>query len=126
MLLQIGEFSKRSGVSVRTLRYYDQMNLFNPIEIDLFTGYRYYDETQIDDIKLINELKQVGFKLDEIKKYWNKFNNEIMLKKQEELKIKLNDINKSIKKIDYLRSNIIGGKIVNKVQIEEPKNKSLY
>ena len=98
MLLQIGEFSKRSGVSVRTLRYYDQMNLFNPIEIDLFTGYRYYDETQIDDIKLINELKQVGFKLDEIKKYWNKFNNEIMLKKQEELKIKLNDINKSIKK----------------------------
>lgn len=126
MLLQIGEFSKRSGVSVRTLRYYDQMNLFNPIEIDLFTGYRYYDETQIDDIKLINELKQVGFKLDEIKKYWNKFNNEIMLKKQEELKIKLNDINKSIKKIDYLRSNIIDGKIVNKVQIEEPKNKSLY
>ena len=126
MLLQIGEFSKRSGVSIRTLRYYNQINLFSPIEIDLFTGYRYYDESQIDDINLINELKSVGFTLEEIKKYWNNFSNQIMLEKQEELKTKLSDINKRIKKIDYLRSNIINGKIVNKVQTERVRTKSLY
>ncbi len=126
MLLQIGEFSKRSGVSIRTLCYYNQINLFSPIEIDLFTGYRYYDESQIDDINLINELKSVGFTLEEIKKYWNNFSNQIMLEKQEELKTKLSDINKRIKKIDYLRSNIINGKIVNKVQTERVRTKSLY
>jgi len=104
-LLRIGEFSKLTGVPIRTLRYYDEIDLFKPAEIDLFTDYRYYKEEQVEDLELINKLKSVGFSLEEIKQNWNNFSNEIMLKKQQELQTKLEDINQSIKEIDYLRSN---------------------
>lgn len=126
MLLRIGEFSKLSGISVRTLRYYDEIDLFKPLEIDLFTDYRYYKEEQLEDIKLICKLKKVGFTLDEIKVNWNNFTNELMLEKKKELEQKLEDVNNSIKEIDYMRSNIVNGRIIKK-KIEERKMiKSLY
>lgn len=68
MLYKIGEFSKLVNVPVKTLRYYDEINLFKPQEIDLFSGYRYYSEKQIDDLEVILSLKEVGFSLEEIKK----------------------------------------------------------
>lgn len=126
MLLRIGEFSKLTGVPIRTLRYYDEIDLFKPAEIDLFTGYRYYHEEQIEDLELINKLKSVGFSLEEIKQNWNHFSNEIMIKKQQELQTKLEDINQTIKEIDYLRSNIVDGKIVKKLPVERGKVKSLF
>jgi DNA-binding transcriptional MerR regulator len=126
MLLRIGEFSKLSKVPIRTLRYYDEIDLFKPAEIDLFTDYRYYKEEQLEDLELINRLKSVGFTLDEIKESWNNFSDEIMIKKQKELLEKLDDINKSIKEIDYMRSNIVDGKIVKKLPTPKGKVKTLY
>ena len=126
MLLRIGEFSKLSGVPIRTLRYYDEIDLFKPAEIDLFTDYRYYKEEQIEDLELINKLKSVGFSLDEIKENWNNFSDELMINKKHELEQKLEDVNQSIKEIDYLRSNIVNGKIVKSLSIKKGKVKSLY
>ena len=127
MLLRIGEFSKLSGVPIRTLRYYDEIDLFKPAEIDLFTDYRYYKEEQIEDLNLINNLKDVGFSLEEIKSNWNHFNNEVMLNKKKEFEQKLENINESIKKIDYLRSNIVDGKIIQKLrEKDDRKVKTLY
>lgn len=127
MLLRIGEFSKLTGVPIRTLRYYDEIDLFKPAEIDLFTDYRYYKEEQVKDLELINKLKSVGFSLEEIKENWNNFTDEIMNKKKQELKEKLDNINQSIKEIDYLRSNIVSGKIVNKMPTNDRgKVKSLF
>ena len=126
MLLRIGEFSKLTGVSIRTLRYYDDIDLFKPSEIDLFTNYRYYSEEQIEDLELIHKLKSVGFSLEEIKQNWNHFTNEIMIQKKKELQEKLDDINQSIKEIDYLRSNIVNGKIVKNKPQERGKVKSLF
>lgn len=126
MLLQIGKFSKLTGLSIRTLRYYDEIDLFKPTEIDLFTGYRYYTEDQIKDLELINKLKNVGFSLDEIKNNWNNFSDNLMLKKKEELEKKLEDISQSIREIDYLRSHIADGKIVEKIPDKKGKIKSLY
>ncbi len=68
MLYKIGKFSRLVNVPVKTLRYYDEINLFKPQEIDLFSGYRYYSEKQIDDLEVILSLKEVGFSLEEIKK----------------------------------------------------------
>ncbi len=125
-MLRIGEFSKLTGVPIRTLRYYDEIDLFKPAEIDLFTSYRYYIEEQIEDLKIINILKSVGFSLDEIKKNWNHFTNNIMESKKKELSQKLNDINDSIKKIDILRSNIVDGKFTSKISEKNGKVKSLF
>ncbi len=45
-MLKIGEFSKLSRVSIRSLRRYDEAGLLVPVSIDPFTGYRYYSERQ--------------------------------------------------------------------------------
>ena len=62
-MLKIGEFSKLSRISIRMLRYYDEMGLLVPETIDPFTGYRYYSETQLFTAGRINALKAMGFKL---------------------------------------------------------------
>ena len=125
-LLKIGEFSKITGVPIRTLRYYDEIDLFKPAEIDLFTDYRYYKEEQLDDLKIINKLKSVGFTLDEIKNNWNNFTNELMEEKKKELEQQLDDVNQSIREIDKLRSSIHNGRFTNKVKDETRKVKSLF
>ena len=62
-MLKIGEFSKLSRISIRMLRYYDEMGLLVPETIDPFTGYRYYSEAQLFTAGRITALKDMGFKL---------------------------------------------------------------
>lgn len=65
-MLKIGEFSKLSRVSVRMLRHYDDIGLLKPAVIDPFTGYRYYKVDQLLSIGRITSLKDMGFKLSDI------------------------------------------------------------
>lgn len=65
-MLKIGEFSKLSRVSVRMLRHYDDIGLLKPVEIDSFTGYRYYEVDQLLAVGRITSLKDMGFKLADI------------------------------------------------------------
>ncbi len=41
-VLRIGDFSKLSQVSIKTLRYYDKMGLLKLLNVDGLIGYRYY------------------------------------------------------------------------------------
>lgn len=127
MLYKIGDFSKKTGLSIRTLRYYDKIDLFKPVEIDLFTNYRYYSEKQLEDLNIINDLKDCGFTLEEIKKYWNNFNNEIMLERKKELLKDIKQTEEKIRKVEYLRNRIEDGKIryTNKQNKIKYKEKSL-
>src|SRR5918996_5767471 len=65
-MIRIGDFSKLSRVSVKTLRFYDEMGLLKPIEVDRFTGYRYYEFDQLATLYRILALKDLGFSLEEI------------------------------------------------------------
>ena len=65
-MLTIGEFSKISRVSAKTLRYYDQIGLLKPGYVSSESGYRYYEATQLRDMLLITRLKQYQFSLPEI------------------------------------------------------------
>ncbi|MBZ0284718.1 MAG: MerR family transcriptional regulator [Anaerolineae bacterium] len=67
-MIKIGEFSKLVQISVPTLRYYDQVGLLKPIEVDRFTGYRYYSASQLPRLHRIIALKGLGFSLEEITK----------------------------------------------------------
>lgn len=66
-MLGIGPFSRICQVSVKTLRYYDKIQLLTPAKTDPDTGYRYYDNDQLSKMLLIQRLKRYGFSLDEIK-----------------------------------------------------------
>lgn len=127
MLYRIGEFSKLTGIPIRTLRYYDSIDLFKPSEVDLFTSYRYYKEEQFKDLKLINELKEAGFTLEEIRDNWNNFSEELFLKKKENLLKEIKVKNEAIKKADLLRSKLKDGKITDKIIDKEiVKKKSIF
>lgn len=66
-MLSIGEFSKICEVSTKTLRYYDEIGLINPDEINPENGYRYYSIKQLKKLLFINRLKSYHFSLEEIK-----------------------------------------------------------
>ena len=65
-MFRIGDFSKLSQVSVRALRYYEEVGLLKPVEVDRFTGYRYYAVDQLPRLNRILALKDLGFSLEQI------------------------------------------------------------
>lgn len=65
-MIRIGDFSKLSRVSIKTLRYYDEMGLLKPVEVDRVSGYRYYEFDQLAILYRILALKDLGFSLEEI------------------------------------------------------------
>ena len=65
-MLKIGDFSKLSQVSVKALRYYDEVGLLTPVQVDDFTGYRYYSASQLPRLNRILALKELGFSLEQI------------------------------------------------------------
>jgi DNA-binding transcriptional MerR regulator len=65
-MIRIGDFSKISVVSVKTLRYYDELGLLKPVQVDPFTGYRMYEFHQLERLNRILALKDLGFSLEEI------------------------------------------------------------
>ncbi|MFC5734257.1 MerR family transcriptional regulator [Cytobacillus gottheilii] len=65
-MFHINEFKKLSGVSVRTLRYYDKIGLLKPVS-KTEGGHRLYTSTELKKLQQIQFLKIIGFKLGEIK-----------------------------------------------------------
>ena len=66
MKMRIKEFAKLTGVSVRTLHYYDEIGLLTPAFVDKSTGYRYYDEQSILRMQEILFYRELDFSLKRI------------------------------------------------------------
>lgn len=66
MNYKTSEIAKLSGVSSRTLRYYDEINLLKPNEI-LQNGYRVYTENEVNKLQLILFYRAMNISLEEIK-----------------------------------------------------------
>lgn len=62
-MLKIGDFSKLARISIRMLHHYDKIGLLKPENVDSFTGYRYYSETQLPLAGRIAALRNMGFSL---------------------------------------------------------------
>lgn len=65
--MQIGTLSKRTGVSVRMLRYYEQEGLLDPPRRD--SGYRDYSAAEEETVRRIRMLSEAGLKLDVIRRF---------------------------------------------------------
>lgn len=116
-VFKIGDFSKLTRVSVRMLRYYDEVELFKPAKIDDFTGYRYYSAKQISDINLIVSLRDMGFNVFDIALLMKENSEEkledILKAKGEEIKnniraekMRFEKINSAIKNMKKERVNM--------------------
>ncbi|MDO5441854.1 MAG: MerR family transcriptional regulator, partial [Bacillota bacterium] len=67
MMMTVNEVSKLTGISVRTLHYYDEIGLLHPASV-LDTGYRLYDDENLKRLQQIMLFRELEFPLKEIKK----------------------------------------------------------
>ncbi|MGY4691714.1 MerR family transcriptional regulator [Salibacterium sp. K-3] len=63
---KVGELARLTGLTVRTLRYYDQIGLYSPSGYSN-SGYRLYNESDISRLQQILALKDLGLSLEEVK-----------------------------------------------------------
>src|SRR5262245_11034521 len=63
----IGDFSRATQLSVKTLRHYHDIELLEPSEIDPSSGYRYYSEEQLPIAQVIRRLRGLQMPLPDIK-----------------------------------------------------------
>jgi len=66
-MLKIGEFSKLSLLSVKTLRFYEEEGLLKPAFVDSWTGYRYYETSQLFEAAQIKAYRQLGLSIGQTK-----------------------------------------------------------
>jgi DNA-binding transcriptional MerR regulator/effector-binding domain-containing protein len=105
IMLSIGEFSKISHLTLKTLRYYDEIELLKPASIDSQNNYRYYHLSQLKTALLITRLKNYLFSLEEIKIILanledTDFLNAKMQTKQEKLTKHITDYCSLLKKLE--------------------------
>ena len=66
-MFTIGEFSKVTGLTVKTLRFYHEEGLLAPAYVDPQTGYRHYDERQAEAARAIAFLRSLEFPVAKIR-----------------------------------------------------------
>ena len=66
-LFKIGEIAELFHLNIRTLRYYDDIDLLKPEYVDEDTGYRYYSTVQFEQLNTIRYLRELKVPLAEIK-----------------------------------------------------------
>lgn len=103
MNYQIKEFAKLTGVSVRTLHYYDEIKLLEPAFVDEQNGYRFYDEKSLERMQEILFYRELDFSLKSISEILTSpnYNKHAALEKQKKLLILKKDrLEKIISAID--------------------------
>ena len=106
-MYKIKDFSNITDTSIVTLRYYDEIDLFKPSYVDFYSGYRYYEDNQIDIIKKINKLKEFGLSLDEIKEYMKTNDEKILINKMKGYEKKMSEIKEFLNSKESVKYKII-------------------
>ncbi len=102
-MYRIGEFSKMSKTTIKTLRYYDEIGLLEPEKVNYLTGYRFYTTQQLIKLHHIQAFRQIGFSINEIKLILvgeNKKN--ILEKRKSELKAELERNTEQLSRIEFI------------------------
>lgn len=110
-LLTIGELSKRTGCSIKALRYYDSIGLLKPVYVDPNSNYRYYNFEQTRIVELIQICVYLSIPLKEVKDFVFKDDNKIDYRYLIEYgkKIteeKISNLNDSLRFLNYLQEDI--------------------
>lgn len=123
--MTIKEFSQLCGCNPQTLRYYDRVGLLKPVNVDVWSGYRFYEEEQALAFVKIKNLQKAGFTIEEIRELQNRDDAEIYyaferkIAEQEKRLQEIKKIQKSYRteitnmknKIEALRKSIRGSMV---------------
>lgn len=72
--MNISDVAKKTGLTRKAIRFYEQKGLVTP-PLRSVNGYRRYDEKHIDELTLLRQARQVGFNLNECRELVQLFNN---------------------------------------------------
>jgi DNA-binding transcriptional MerR regulator/effector-binding domain-containing protein len=105
-MFSIGEFSKLTQLSVKTLRFYHEEGLLAPACVDPDSGYRYYDEAQIETARAILFLRGLEFSLSEIKELLEGDGDllDVLERRQAALNEKIKQLRKAAKSLEQFIS----------------------
>ncbi|GAA0722513.1 MerR family transcriptional regulator [Clostridium malenominatum] len=102
-LFTIGEISKLFNINIKTLRYYDEIDLFKPIFIDRTNSYRYYSANQFEQLNTIQYLKALGMSLKIIDYHLKERSTDTIIELFEKQK-KITE--KKIKELEFIKQKI--------------------
>jgi effector-binding domain-containing protein len=110
-MFKIGDFSRLSFVTVKTLHYYDEIGLLKPVKVDRFTGYRYYSAEQLPRLNYIIVLKNLGLTLEEIGTLVNNSltptqMRDVFILKKAELSQRVNEEQRRLEQVEKLLKQI--------------------
>lgn len=100
-MYSIGKLAKLSNITVRTLRYYDEIELLKPTKIEV-GGHRYYDDVALAKLHNIMMLKEMGFDLETIHEI---IGNQVKSSK-ELLLMRLEIIKQEQAQLEHMQNNI--------------------
>lgn len=90
-------------VTIKTLRYYDEIGLLKPSFVDRENGYRYYGTDQLMELHKIIALRQIDLSINEIKSILNgECFESILLKRKAEIESKIADSKITLSKINHI------------------------
>ncbi|CAM3405015.1 MerR family transcriptional regulator [Marinicrinis lubricantis] len=105
--MKIGELSKKTGVSIRSLRYYEQQGLLSPLRQD--NGYREYSILAEEQVRIIQFYLKLGLSTEQIKGFLHcvlknkeSFCEEVLPIYQQ----KLSEIDEQIRLLSQIRQNL--------------------
>lgn len=113
----INQIAKETGLPVHTIRYYERLGLYRGKRKSAVNtnSYKYYDEEIVEKLQLINDAKELGFTLTEIKTLLDAWyqkqlsvekKREILQTKQKEIDLKIRQLKRMRKQISlYLASD---------------------
>ncbi|MFC5406559.1 MerR family transcriptional regulator [Cohnella soli] len=119
-LISIGQLSSEVGISIRTIRYYEEVGIFKPAKT-ADSNYRYYGPAEIEKLGIIIFLRKIGFSLQDIKIVLSENRRMPVLHIIGELQKKMDhEITQMLEKIEVLRAlakTIRGSTEVNPLEV---------
>ena len=114
--MNIGKVAKLSNLTIKAVRYYDNVGLVKPIQ-NISTGYRDYTKEEVAKLKFIGKARKFDFSINECKELLSLYEDKnrtskevkkITLEKISQIDIKLKDLNDLRKELSFLASNCNG------------------
>ena len=108
--MNIGEAAKKSGLSVKTVRYYDEINLIKPIK-NKATNYRHYTAADLAKLQFIGKARRFNFSIKECKELLSLYENQnrsskevrkLTLTKIAEIDVKLHELENLREQLSHL------------------------